>query len=194
MAIPKDRSKSNNFHQTLELHLDCGSEVLRQIVLKKLEPSKYTLEQFLNIKGVKQCIETAKQKGHISQEQWNVLYPDPKLSEFDITLLSFLLLQPNFNLTANEKKSVKNLKKERNHMSHVPKAEMDDKKKFDNARRIIQDLAKSISQEFFQETKLAIDNLEKKEFVSFRSTLDIVRIRKEELSDMLAQGKTSGKH
>lgn len=185
MAISKDGDKCNYFHQTIELHLDYGSETLRQVIEKKLQTMNSTLKSHLNKKQVVDNLRDSYNKGFLYTEQWNLLYPqqnrEPELAGFDITLLTCILLQTNLHLSNDEKTNIKELRRERNKMSHLPNPELKDKTNFNVTYKLIIALSKIVGQQFTKQIKENIQALNRKEFVSTRGNLEIVKIRNEEL-------------
>ena len=190
MSIPRDDAKSNYFHQTIELHLDIGTEVLRRVLANELEDKMgISLSDFLKKKQVYKGLDYLKQKQILHKPQWDLLYPvhgiEPCVSEFDITLLTLLLLDKNITLPSDEKKKIKALRQERNHMAHLPKAELNDKTNFNVTSVLITELSALISHTFTNDIKQSIADLHKREIVSCRSTLDVINIRKEEFMVIL---------
>ena len=192
MATSRDDSKSNYYHQTMELHLDFGTEVLRRIIQSDLSAMGLTLKGYLNKQTVCKVLKKLKQKTPkpiLFQSQWDLLYPshnqEPNLSNFDITLLTLLLLSTSFNLSVDEKRKVEELRKERNHMSHLPKAELSDKTHFNVASKLVTELSAIVSQAFTKEIKQNIVEIQRREFVHCRSSLDVLNIRNEELMVVL---------
>ena len=187
MAKVKDESKSNCFHQTVELHLDYGSEVLRRVLKTKLQSKNISLMDHLSTPGVHSVVSQSYRKGHLHQNQWALLFPgkkqEPNLSELDITLLTYLLVHTKLSLTNNETKAIKDLRNKRNEISHVPKAELRDKTNFNTTRQLLLDVSKRIlGQKAADEIMENIDSiLTRKEFVSCRRNLELVKIRNEEL-------------
>ena len=192
MAKVKDDNKRDCFHQTIELHLDYGSEVLRRVLETKLKSKNISLKDHLNIPNINAVVSKSYKKGHLHQNQWDLLFPgskkDPNISELDITLLTYLLVHTKFPqayrlpLTNNETKAIQDLRTKRNEISHVPKAELKDKTNFNTTRQLLLDLSNAIlGQKAADELKENIDNLlTRKVFVACRRNLELVKIRNEE--------------
>ena len=173
----------------MELHLDFGTEVLRRIIENELDKMGFSLKDYLNRQSVSQRLSNLKQKKRLYQSQWNLLYPvknqDPQLSNFDTTLLILLLIRTSLPISADEKKTIQQLLQERNFMAHLPKAELNDKTHFNVTSTLIIELSGTVSQAFSKEMKQNITDLQRREFVSCRSSLDIINIRNEELMVIL---------
>ena len=186
MAGTRDHTKSNYYHQTIELHLDIGAEVLRKIISNELNKTGSSLKDYLKTKHVKKILSHLKYiKKVLFPEQWKLLYPssnqDPDSSCFDTSLLTLLIVETKFSLSPDEIQKAKDLRHERNHMSHLPKAELNDKTHFNVTSNILTELSAMISKTFTDKMKRLIDHLQKREFVIRRSILDVVNIRNEEL-------------
>ena len=193
MAKVKDESKSNCFHQTVELHLDYGSEVLRHVLETKLKSKNISLKDHLNIQSINSVVSKSYKNGHLHQTQWDILFPgskqEPNISELDITLLTYLLVYTKFPLanklplTNNETKAIQDLRQKRNEISHVPKAELRDKTNFNTTRQLLLDLSTGVlGQKAADELRENIDSLlTRKEFVCCRRNLELIKIRNEEL-------------
>lgn len=200
MATSKDGDKCNNFHQTIELHLDYASETLRQVIEKKLQTMNITLKGYLNDKEVSDTLWRSNVSGYLNDEECCLLYPhedrDPELAGFDITLLTHILLHTNLCSPEDEEtKIIKELRRERNKISHLPKPELQDKTNFNVTAKLIIALSKIIGQPFIKQMKENIQALNGKEFVSTRGNLEIVKMRNEELMVKLIDrpGKQTGK-
>ena len=185
MAGTRDHTKSNYYHQTIELHLDIGAEVLRKIISNELNKTGSSLKDYLKTKHVKKILSNLKYNKVLFPQQWKLLYPssnqDPDSSCFDTSLLTLLIVETNFSLSRDEIQKAKDLRRERNHMSHLPKAELNDKTHFNVTSNILTELSAMISKTFTDKMKRLIDHLQKREFVIRRSILDVVNIRNEEL-------------
>lgn len=189
--------KKQHFQRAIELIIGIGAETMRNLVQIYLKKKGVTLSEHLHEPFVSNELDKYQ---HLCTETFQVIKStSPSLHQMDVSLLTILLLHTfPCQISSDVKRYVKELRGNRNELAHAVKAELENETLFKESAKNIVGIAKEIgaNNTYALELVKTINELRKRELVTSRGNLDIVKINNEMLVVKLVEsaGKETGRY
>lgn len=188
-------SKVSMYHRTLAVNIDCGSDVIRELIKTNLLIRGTTLQAHISDVAVQNKLQQLRRQKVLKKDQIAILNATPPdLNRMDITLLSAMALEI-FSFTSTIQLNIKSLRNTRNEIIHQPRTLLEDDSLLRNSEGFIINLAGEVNSDIAEQFRKRIDDLKKKELVKTRTNLELVILHGESLMVKLVEtdGTEKGK-